>query len=418
MEFECDRCHQKLGVPDKWAGRRVRCRGCNRVLVVPEPEEAPLGSSINLGALAAGTEEPSEPLVTEFAPIPVAHRTGPADKTDRALKRKCPHCGKLIKVMDPYSEVLCSGCWRPVPPTDSIEPEKNDSERAQRAFERTLAFYDGIVGVFGYPMGAIGAILLSMLVAGGAILLPVGLILMFVMGVALNPIAPGANLSWVPTLLAVMFLIEGVYFAGMGYSLLLDSTRLTIAGNDKPPELSWNPATVGSGLIGYAVLVLVYGSVYVGVNYVVSGGKTVLPTSLDEVRQLRSPVTIAALALLTFTVPMAVIGLASMPGIQGLSPGRIIRSIVGCFVHYLFLFVVVCIMLGVYFGLTAGVVAWAGDAVLKVLRQGVSKGFDTLLLGLLAWTILVGTGLYCAYMMGRLHGLFARTFRNRLAFDI
>jgi hypothetical protein len=203
----------------------------------------------------------------------------------------------------------------------------------------------------------------------------------------------------------------------MAYSALLESARLTITHSDKSPELTWNLASVGSGIVGYFSLVAVYGGVFVGVNYLVSGGKTVVPMTLDELRQLRSPVNVAAMAVVTFTVPMAIVGLSLMPGLNGLSPGRIVRSIAGSFIHYLFLFVVVCVMFVVYLGITSSVVAWASETVIKVLRHGVEEGFQTLLLGLLAWTVLVGTGFYCAMMMGRLHGLFARTFRSRLAFD-
>jgi hypothetical protein len=174
---------------------------------------------------------------------------------------------------------------------------------------------------------------------------------------------------------------------------------------------------VGSGILGYVALVIAYGLVLAGVGYLVTGGDVVVPKSVDEAGQLMSPGMVAALVLLTFTVPMAIIGLSLSVGLEGLSPGRIIRSIIGTNIHYLFMVVIMCFMIGIYLGIMFSVTAWAIEALMKVLSKGVSEGFGTLLVGLLAWTVLIGSGFYCALMLGRLHGLFARSFRKRLAFD-
>jgi DNA-directed RNA polymerase subunit RPC12/RpoP len=415
IELKCDRCGQELRLPDEWGGKRVRCKGCNRVLKVPDPLTESLGSSFDVEALASESGGAENELVTEFAPIPKITRSEArrAKEQTEKLEVKCPHCGKVIEVKDKFSEILCSSCWQPVPPiqeSTELRP-KGGPHRPDAGW-----FYDEIMTVFSYPLGAASSILLSMVVAGGAILLPVGVMLMFVMGVALNPIADKANVSWVPFLLAGMFLVEAVYFAGMAYSALLDAARATVVSSEKPVELTWNPASVGSGIVAYVTIVIVYGVVFLGVNYVQSSGEVVIPTSLEQVRQLMSPVTIFALVLLTFTVPMAIIGLSISPGLEGLSPGRIIRSIIGTAAHYLFLFLVVCFVLGIYLGLMSSVVGWAIDALMAVLRQGIDEGLGTLVVGLLAWTILVGVGFYFALMMGRLHGMYARTFRRKLAF--
>ncbi len=180
--------------------------------------------------------------------------------------------------------------------------------------------------------------------------------------------------------------------------------------------MPWNLTTIGSGIVGYLTLVIVYGLAFVGLNYLLSGGKFVVPTSLEQATKLISPVSLLALAILTFTVPMAIVGLSLMPGLGGLSPGRIMRSIAATAVHYVFLFLAVCFVLAIYIGITSNVVAWAIEALMTVLRKGIEEGLGELAMGLLAWMALVGTGLYLALMMGRLHGLFARTFRARLAF--
>lgn len=418
IEFTCDRCDQGLKVPDDWAGRRVRCKGCNRVLKVPDPFVSQLDSSIDMDALKSGEGDSEEgEVVTEFAPIPKvtrgAARRAREEREQGKTEVQCPHCGKRIKVVDPYTEMLCSSCWKSVPPLKRTE----DIHYSESTVVHAGAFYDELMSCFGYPLGALGSILLGMLMAGGAILLPVGLILMFVMGVALNPIAPKADVSWVPLLLAAMFAAEAIYFSGVAYAGLLDAARETIAESDKAPDLTWNLASVGAGILGYLTMVLVYGMVGVGVAYMVSGGEFVVPKSLDDVQQLLSPVTIVALALLTFTVPMATIGLCMMPGLDGFSPGRIIGSIGGTLVHYLFMFIVVVLMLGIYLGIMSSVIGWAIETLMTVLRKGISEGLGALIMGLLAWTVIIGAGLYGALIMGRVHGLFARVFRKRLAFD-
>ena len=37
IKFRCPNCQQKLGVPDKYAGRRVRCNKCSQPCAVPQP---------------------------------------------------------------------------------------------------------------------------------------------------------------------------------------------------------------------------------------------------------------------------------------------------------------------------------------------------------------------------------------------
>lgn len=38
IKFHCPHCEQKLGVPDEYAGKRVRCSKCKQAAVVPQPE--------------------------------------------------------------------------------------------------------------------------------------------------------------------------------------------------------------------------------------------------------------------------------------------------------------------------------------------------------------------------------------------
>ncbi len=38
IKFRCGHCRQKLGVPDEYAGRRVRCNKCSQPCTVPQPQ--------------------------------------------------------------------------------------------------------------------------------------------------------------------------------------------------------------------------------------------------------------------------------------------------------------------------------------------------------------------------------------------
>ena len=62
-------------------------------------------------------------------------------------------------------------------------------------------------------------------------------------------------------------------------------------------------------------------------------------------------------------------------------------------------------------------IGWTGQTILGLLRTGAEYSFASLTLGLVLWSVLIGVGIYFAYVMGRVHGLFARAFRPNLSYD-
>jgi DNA-directed RNA polymerase subunit RPC12/RpoP len=40
VDFECGKCSQKFSVPSKYAGKRIRCKKCSSVNVVPGQKPA------------------------------------------------------------------------------------------------------------------------------------------------------------------------------------------------------------------------------------------------------------------------------------------------------------------------------------------------------------------------------------------
>ena len=53
----------------------------------------------------------------------------------------------------------------------------------------------------------------------------------------------------------------------------------------------------------------------------------------------------------------------------------------------------------------------------ELIQSGLDQGLPKVALGVAVWALLIGAGFYGQYVLGRLLGLFARTFGHRLAFE-
>ena len=290
-----------------------------------------------------------------------------------------------------------------------------------RPGEEAGGFYAEFLSAFLYPLPGLGSLVLGMVIAAGAIFLPVGLLLAFAIGAGLNPITEAADMTWVKPLLSFFFLVEAVYFGGVGYYLLIDTIRSTGQGLGKPPPLTWNLASVTTALIGYAGLATYYLIIGLIIIYATNDWTLKIPTTLADFELYKSPSYLAIFAAVTFTVPMNVIGLGSARMLEGFSPYRILISIRRTATNYCFLFLIVSLYLAVYAGLMAWVVGWASEKVLMAIEAYSEQGTQSFLdvaAGLGAWSVLIGVGLYFAYVMGRLLGLFVKSYRRQLAFDL
>jgi len=261
-------------------------------------------------------------------------------------------------------------------------------------------------------------ILLGMAVALAAIAIPAGGILAFAAGSSLNPISKATDVSWVGLFVAIMFILEGIYFSLVNYHILIDSIRTTASGGEVPPSLTWTPASLGAALLGYIALIGYYAAILALVLLWAGGGTIDFANTARVLERLRSPGTLAILAVVTFMVPMNLIGLASGHSIDGLNPVRVLRSIAAVVGHYAFLFLIVVFYFGIYMGLVAAVMSWAGNAIINAVRHGIQQGVQTLAMGLLAWAVVIGLGFFISYSLGRILGLFARTYRDKLDFDL
>lgn len=422
MKIACNRCGQKLTVPEAWAGRAIRCNGCNKVMRVPKIEAVD-EDAMDVDALAEGdaTPEPDRPDERDWPEFGALA----ADQVETAetVTRVCPYCGKSIKVDDPNLEVLCSNCWQTVPPAS----QSPDAPPATRELmpgmpgatgRSAMGFYTGVFRAVIFPLGAAGSLLLAVGVAIAAILLPVGSLLAVALVMKQEPVY-GATYStdWARPILFTLFTAELLYFVGVAYYAFVDTVRSTLVGSEHPPDLTWNLTTVSQAFLGYMAMVLYYAVVLVVLIMLGNRGELIIPASRAELASVFSAANVILLAVLTLITPMSLIGMASGKFMEGINPIKALVSISRTAGHYTFLFILDCLYIGLYGAAVVALIGWTGQTILALLRTGAEYSFASLTLGLVLWSVLIGVGIYFAYVMGRVHGLFARAFRPKLSYD-
>jgi DNA-directed RNA polymerase subunit M/transcription elongation factor TFIIS len=424
MKVSCPNCKKVLQAPDKWSGRKVKCPACRQPISLPRnvPAGADADAGFDFGSLES-IENAGEAVVFErrAKPMTLAEAQAAAavtsDEQNNGAKadpciRTCPKCGQKVRSDDLYCEIICRHCGGGIPGLEiqSKEKPRYTSAMAGRMVA-PVTFYSGFTTAATYPIPAMAAILLGVGVALAAIMLPMLAVLGFTAGAGLNPISEATDFSWVGIFLTVMFVAEAVYFGSVGYYIMIDTIRTTTAGSEQPPNLTWNIINLGAALGGYAALI----GFYVVVVLLLMGG---IPTHSSDFEKLASPLSLIVLALLTFGVPMNIIGLSSSHALDGLNPVRVLRSIGRLVGHYIFLYLIVLIYLGLYAGLMWGVMSWAGPLIMSAAREGLGAGFVNMLLGVGAWAVVMGLGFYFAYSIGRVIGLFSRTYREQIDFEL
>jgi len=429
MKVTCPNCKQVLQAPDKWAGKKVKCPSCKQPIALPgyasgTPDDLLIDLD-SLGTIESGGEtiiqERKGKLMTlkeaqAAAQAAVEEDTSPK-KFDPTI-RTCPQCGQKVKCDDLYSEVMCRHCSTgiPAPILEKGGTASYESGMSERV-KTKVSFYTGFTAAFIYPIPGIASILMGMGIALGTIALPLFGILAFTATSSLNPAVEQeeSSFGWVGPFLTVMFGLEGVYFGAVAYYAMIDTIRSTTSGSEQPPNLTWNILNLGAALAGYVTLILFY-TIIILILLVLSNGA--FPMSFKDLAALAKPINIAILALLTFIVPMNMIGLSSSHALDGLNPMRIGLSIGRLIGHYIFLFLIMIIYMGLTVGVLYALMSWAGPAIMAAIEVGIKEGILKLLGGLAAWAVVIGAALYFAYSIGRILGLFARSYREDLEFEI
>jgi hypothetical protein len=114
---------------------------------------------------------------------------------------------------------------------------------------------------------------------------------------------------------------------------------------------------------------------------------------------------------------MNFLGLALGTVIQAVNPVRVAKSVARTNAHYVFLFLLVCVY-GIAFGASFWSIVhdWFVPQI-ELMARGAKEGsIAQVATGLLAWGVVMSLYFYGAFVLGRLHGLFARSFRRQLDF--
>ncbi len=424
MKVSCPNCQRVLQAPDDWAGRTVKCPSCKKPITLPH-SDAHHDLGFDLGSLDA-IENAGEAVISDRKGKPMSLKEAmaasvaqqpdaPAESDPRI--RSCPKCGQKVRSDDVYSDLICRHCGAGIPGREIVETEqaRYTSSMAGRMTTK-VSFYTGFTGAALYPIPAFPSILVGAGVALAAITVPLLATLAFTQSASLNPVneprgGDGDTAGWVGYFLTVMFALEAVYFGAVGYYILIDTIRSTAAGNEQPPGLTWNVINLGAALGGYAALLAFYAIVVT----VVLGG---LPTNAETLGKLSDPWRLLIIAALTFGVPMNMIGLASSHALDGLNPVRVFRSLGRLVGHYIFLFLIVLLYLCIYVALMYGIMSWAGPVIMEAAQKGLSAGFFRMIGGIAAWSMLIALGFYFSYSIGRILGLFTRSYREEIDFEL
>jgi len=434
MKISCPNCKKVLQAPNEWSGKKVKCPGCHKMIKLPSTSYTSsddMGLDLDsLNAIESNGEEviferKGKPMTLKQAQaaaaaaiVEVDEKPPPIDPTIRI----CPGCGKKIRCDDPYCDVMCQHCGAGIPPPrlDTGVKAGYESGMTDRVKSK-VSFYTGFSNAPIYPIPGIAAIVLAMIVALVTIAVPLFSIFAFYASAGLNPISgEETDFGWVAVFLKVMFSIQGIYFGAVAYYAMIDTIRSTAGGNEQPPDLTWNVLNLGVALTGYVTLLAVYGIIVLVLTTITIGR---FPNSMNDFSALSNIYNIIVLAMLTFVVPMNMIGLASSHALDGLNPIRFGPSIGRLIGHYTFLYLIMLIYLALSVGVMIALLSWATPHIMNAAEQGIQQedmkgSIVKMLAGLGAWSIVVGAGFYFAYAIGRILGLFTRTFREEIEFDL
>lgn len=427
MKIRCPRCEKKLSIADKYAGMAIRCPACNRGFNVPKMEQAvAVGgvSELDLSTLAAAEARTSQLTEEEMAAI-----DGTAEEQLDPGIRICPHCQSKVKAIDPTVEALCSHCWKAIPALNAgggLGGKKIKGQKEINAFGRG-GFYMEIGNAITFPLSAVGSIITAALVAFGAAVIPVVLMTLAANTVSLSNVGTAqendaVDLGNIPGTLTLIFFAEVIYFSAVGVHVFFDVVRSTGVGEDAAPALTWSPNALGKSVSAFLILYVYLTALNYVLIFLTLGDPVELLSKVAETGDMTPLLAavvpyIAGLVLIAFLIPMYLIGISLGSIGQALNPVNVFKSVGRTHVHYLFL-VLIVLLLGVLFqfGFFAILFGWFIPQVSTMIAGSGEGKLGTVTLAMLAWGVVMGAFFYGIYVLARLHGLFARTFRKKLAF--
>jgi hypothetical protein len=328
-------------------------------------------------------------------------------------------------VDDPYAEMLCSHCWNPIPAMVQGAAIAAHRLPGRKSEGGATAFYGDLANCVAYPVQALASLLTASGIAVAAGLVPVAAMtalsnLMQQGAVGTEKGVQKADLTGVQWILIGIFATEVFFFTAVAIHAFLDVIRTTTTGTDAPPNLSWSPSQWGKSFLGYVTLVI-YAVV---MTYLV----LLLTSPMDPWEMIRTGRVVemfksggtgllVGMFIVSLGIPMNLLGLALGNIGQALNPVNVVKSVGRTHVHYAFLVVLLSVY-GALFGAAfmAIVFDWLIPQIGKMHAGSAEGDLMQVALALLSWGAVMMFYFYGIYVIARLHGLFARSFRKELAF--
>lgn len=433
MKIRCPRCEKMLNVPEKYAGKAIRCPGCNQAFKVPALKAAVGrgGAGLDLEDLAR-LEQGGSQLSEEELAAHAAQQQSDIDAEADAKQgfRTCPNCKKKVKAKDPYVELLCSHCWKPIPAVGGTGSGLGGKKIRQGAVEVKATgkggFYTELASAFAYPIPALSSILTASAIAFAAAMLPVVVVtgasnLMEQSNVGTEQGVQQADLSNLQIILMGIFAAEVLFFSAIAIHTFFDVVRTTGVNDDQPPKLTFSPNQWSKSLVSYIIL-CVY---YIAMTWVVI--TLTMPSETDIVGALAegkifelfedaATAFVVGMVIVSFFIPMNLIGIALGNIGQALNPVNVGKSVARTHVHYIFLVLILAVYGGILgFSFTA-TLNWFIPQITSMKESSTTGKLTAVAMPLLAWGAVMAVFFYGTYILARLHGLFVRSFRKQLQF--
>lgn len=417
-------------MPDKYAGKAIRCPACNRAITVPKPKAAVGGAvgraALDLEALArleAGTSElDAEEREALEQDLEAKSAAAPAD----SHLRTCPHCNYQTKVDDPLVDILCPHCWKSIPAltTGGLGGKKMRQQKPAGA-TGPGGFYSELAASVAYPIPALASLLAAAGIAFGAALVPVAVMtgaanLMEQSAVGTVEGVQAADLSGVQMILIAIFSMEVFFFSAVAIHAFFDVVRTTSIRDDQPPKLSFSPKQWSKSFLSYVILAAYFAVMTYLVAQITFEGDFqayVLRGDIDGLLATGGSAFAVGMVIVSFFVPMNLLGISLGNIGQALNPANVLKSVANTHVHYVFLVLILSLYGGMFgYAFMAILFKWFIPQI-DAMFSGSSQGnLIQVALPLLAWGAVMASFFYGTYILARLHGLFARSFRKELLF--
>ena len=131
IKFRCSSCNQKIGVPDEYGDKNVRCPKCHDVILVPSATVDEISIKITHDDNSTQNKIPD---VSPIANEPVLDTTDEEDDTsseNSIIHFKCSSCGKDMEAPEALrgKTLLCDGCGI------EVEVSENNSHESEEEIE-------------------------------------------------------------------------------------------------------------------------------------------------------------------------------------------------------------------------------------------------------------------------------------------